>query len=82
MESQTIIARRIRPVYSLSAIQDEVRQLVERGSLTRQQRIYDIYQYIPPREWGYLECELEKGEYLLRDSIGDLLGMECWENDY
>lgn len=67
--------------YSLNMIQDEVRQLVERGVVDRQQPIYSLCQHIPSREWVCIECELEKCDFLLRDRIGDLMGHETWEND-
>lgn len=67
--------------YSLSVIQDEARELVQRGEISRQQPIYVLCKYIPAREWSYVEFELENNEYLLRDRIGDLLGREKWEND-
>lgn len=67
--------------YSLDVIQDEARELVKKGVISRQQPLYTLCQFIPPREWVMVECELEKGEYLLRDRICDLLGEEEWDND-
>ena len=67
--------------YSLTMIQDEVRQLVERGVVNRQQPIYSLCKHIPSREWVCIECELEKCDFLLRDRIGDLMGHETWDND-
>ncbi len=67
--------------YSLNIIQDEARQLVQKGVVSRQQPIYSLCQYIPPREWVGVECELEKCDFLLRDRIGDLIGCEQWDND-
>jgi len=67
--------------YSMNFIQDEARQLVQQGIVSRHQPIYVLCQYIPAREWASVECELEKGSFLLRDRIGDLLGREDWEND-
>lgn len=67
--------------YSLNVIKDEARQLVERGVISRQQPIYTLCEYIPPREWVCVECELEKCDFLLRDRIGDLIGREHWDND-
>ena len=67
--------------YSIEMIRDEVRQLVEQGSVSRRQPIYVLCQYIPAREWVCIECELEKCDYLLRDRIGDLLSCETWDND-
>ncbi|MDX2100640.1 MAG: DUF4327 family protein [Leptolyngbyaceae cyanobacterium bins.59] len=67
--------------YSLTIIQDEARQLVQRGVVGRQQPIYVLCQYIPAREWAWVECELERSNFLLRDRIGDLISQEDWEND-
>jgi hypothetical protein len=67
--------------YSINLIKDEVRQLVEKGTVSRHQPIYVLCQYIPPREWVCVECELERCDYLLRDQIGDLIASESWDND-
>jgi len=67
--------------YSINMIKDEVRHLVEKGTVSRHQPIYNLCQYIPAREWVCVECELEKCDYLLRDQIGDLMSSENWDND-
>lgn len=67
--------------YSIEMIKDEVRQLIDKGTVSRKQPIYLLCQYIPAREWVCVECELEKFDYLLRDKIGDLISSERWEND-
>jgi type VI protein secretion system component VasA len=67
--------------YSIDVIQDEARQLVEKGIISRQQPIYVLCQYIPAREWVCVECELERCDFLLRDRIADLIGSEEWDND-
>jgi hypothetical protein len=67
--------------YSLDVIQDEARQLVQKGVVSRQQPIYCLCQYIPAREWVCIENELENCDFLLRDRIGDLIGREEWDND-
>jgi hypothetical protein len=54
---------------------------VHEGVLSRQQPIYTLCQFIPPREWACVECELEKCDFLLRDRIADLIGSEKWDND-
>ena len=76
-----MIQSTIKIQYSLDVIQDEARHLVHEGVLSRQQPIYTLCQFIPPREWACVECELEKCDFLLRDRIADLLGSEKWEND-
>ncbi|MGB5959346.1 MAG: DUF4327 family protein [Coleofasciculaceae cyanobacterium] len=67
--------------YSLDVIREEVRHLVQTGIVSRNQRIYNLCQYIPAREWHYMEMELEQGSFLLRDRISDLIGREEWDND-
>ena len=67
--------------YSIDAIREEALHLLEKGTVSRQQPIYTLCQYIPAREWVCVECELERCEYLLRDSIGELVACEIWEND-
>ncbi|MBF4212324.1 DUF4327 family protein, partial [Pseudomonas donghuensis] len=67
--------------YSIRMIKDEVRQMVEQGVVSRHQPIYTLCQFIPPREWVCVECELERCDYLLRDQIGDLIASESWDND-
>ncbi|MBF2058578.1 MAG: DUF4327 family protein [Cyanobacterium sp. T60_A2020_053] len=76
---QTI--ERVATQYSIDMIKDEVRHLVENGNVSRHQPIYILCQFIPAREWVYVECELEKCDFLLRDQIGDLIAHENWEND-
>jgi hypothetical protein len=67
--------------YSMGLIQDEARQLVQKGVVSRNQPLYVLCQYIPAREWSCVEHVLEDNDFLLRDRIGDLLGREDWEND-
>ncbi|HAC65665.1 MAG TPA: hypothetical protein DCF68_19565 [Cyanothece sp. UBA12306] len=67
--------------YTITMIKDEVRQLVETGTVSRHQPIYVLCEYIPAREWVCVETELERCDYLLRDQIGDLVSCETWDND-
>ncbi|MBE9043406.1 DUF4327 family protein [Pleurocapsales cyanobacterium LEGE 10410] len=67
--------------YSLDEIKDEARHLVAIGKLDLHQPICVLCQFIPPREWICVECELERNDYLLRDHICDLLAKEEWSDD-
>ncbi|PSO52428.1 MAG: hypothetical protein BRC40_15535 [Cyanobacteria bacterium QH_8_48_120] len=67
--------------YSIDIIREEARQLVYKGTISRQQPIYALCQYIPAREWVYAEHELERYDFLLRDCVGDLISSESWSND-
>jgi hypothetical protein len=71
----------LRTRYSVEVLQEEARQLVKRGIISRQQPIYKLCEYIPAREWVCVESELERCDYLLRDRIGELIGSECWTSD-
>lgn len=67
--------------YPLEVIKEEVRYLLQTQKISRHQPIYILCQYIPAREWLQVESELALSDYLLRDSIGDLVSMESWSND-
>lgn len=67
--------------YTIDMIRDEARQLVYKGILSCQQPIFALCKCIPAREWVYVEQELERNEFLLRDRIVDLLGREDWRED-
>ncbi len=67
--------------YSLAAIKEEVRQLVDQGVIRRTQPIQILSEHLAAREWHQIEFELERSEYLLRDAIGDLVAHENWDND-
>jgi uncharacterized protein YqgQ len=67
--------------YDIEIIKEEARQLVKKGLISRQMPIYALCKYIPERDWGFFEIELENNEFLLRDRIIDLLGSEHWEED-
>ena len=67
--------------YTIEVIKEEAAQLVRQKRLHRQQPIYTLCQYIPAREWPEVECELERHDFLLRDSIIDLLSKEEWRTD-
>ena len=67
--------------YSIDEIKEEARQLVRQGRVDRQQRIYTLYQYLPPGEWHCIEGELERNDFLLRDRVIDLLGTQEWKED-
>lgn len=67
--------------YSIDAIRDEARHLVERGSLDRHQCLHALCKFYPEREWDSVERELEQNQFLLRDRIFDLVSKEDWAND-
>jgi Domain of unknown function (DUF4327) len=68
-------------LHSIAEIQDEVRALVARGSVNRQQRIYELSRYFDDRQWQNVEQQLAANNFLLRDRVIELAGKECWIND-
>ncbi len=85
--SLTLILLRIHQVmfaiyqYSITDLQDEVYELVMRGLVSPQQRIYELKKHVSDREWHNLEQLFADHNYLLRDRIIDLIGKESWTND-
>ena len=67
--------------YCITDFQDEVRALVARGSVGRQQRIYELRKYFSDRQWQNVERLLAEEDYLLRGHVIDLVGKESWIND-
>ncbi len=67
--------------YSIHAVQDEVRALVNKGSVGKQNQIYALARFFSDREWPKIEQVLQEHEYLLRDYVYDLIGRESWAND-
>ena len=67
--------------FSIHVIKDEVQALVAKGKLDRQSQLYRLSRYFADDEWRDIEHLLTLNEYLLRDTISDLLGKESWMND-
>ncbi len=67
--------------YSIADFQDELRALVARGAVSRQQRIYELRRHFDDRAWLNVEQLLNLHDYLLKDFIADLVGKEAWSND-
>jgi Domain of unknown function (DUF4327) len=66
---------------SIADIQDEVRALVAKGSVGRQQRIYELSKHFDDRQWRNVEQQLTANNFLLRDRVIELTGKESWVND-
>ncbi len=67
--------------YSITDIQDEVRTLVSRGLVGRQNRIFELSNHFSDRQWPKVEQLLQEHDYVLRAPIIDLVGKESWMND-
>jgi hypothetical protein len=67
--------------YSITDVRDEVRALVTRGLVGQQYRIYELRKHFSDRQWQNCERLFVEHDYLLRDRIIDLVGIESWTND-
>lgn len=67
--------------YSIHSVRDEVKALVDRGSINRGSQLYTLARFFGDRDWHSVEELLEENEYLLRDYVCDLIGHESWLND-
>ena len=67
--------------FTIADLQDEIRALVSKGTVSRHQSLYTLGQYFSHREWPQIESLLEAHSYLLRDQVGDLMPCERWLND-
>jgi hypothetical protein len=67
--------------FCLNDLKDDVRALVARGSVGRQQRIYELKRFFGDRQWQEIEHLVNEYDYVLRGRIIDLIGAESWTND-
>lgn len=67
--------------YSICDIRDEVQALVVQGVVGRKHRIYSLCSFFNYRDWLNIERILEANDFLLRDTVLDLIGQEIWLND-
>lgn len=81
MAAKTALDNIFSKQYSIAMLRDEARQLVERGMVSQQQPIFTLCNHISAREWPYVELELERNDFLLRDRLIDLIGQEQWSED-
>lgn len=67
--------------YSINAVKDEVKALVSKGMLSRKTQLFTLSRHFDNESWKEIEQLLAQNEYLLRDSVCDLVGQESWVND-
>jgi len=67
--------------YSIHAIKDEVQALLSKGVLSKKTQLFTLSKHFDNDTWQEIEHVLTQNEYLLRDSVCDLIGQESWMND-
>ena len=70
-----------RQRYSIQVIREEVQALVAKGALSKHVQLYGLSRFFDNQDWEEIERLLTLNEYLLRDSVCDLIGKESWLND-
>ena len=67
--------------YSIHALRDEVHALISKGVLSKKTQLFSLSRHFDDETWKEVEHLLTQHEYLLRDSVCDLIGQESWLND-
>ncbi|MGD1867685.1 MAG: DUF4327 family protein [Phormidesmis sp.] len=67
--------------YSINTVRDEVQALVGKGVLSKKTQLFSLSRHFDDEAWQEVEHLLTQNEYLLRDSVCDLIGQESWLND-
>jgi len=67
--------------YAICDVKDEVKALVAQGRVSRHHRIYSLCSFFCSRDWLEIERILEANDFLLRDTVLELIGREVWIND-
>lgn len=67
--------------FSIQAVKEEAQALVSKGLLGKHSQLYVLSRHFASDEWKEIEQQLTLNEYLLRDTVYDLLGQESWIND-
>ncbi len=67
--------------YSIHTVRDEVQALVSKGVLGKRTQLLALARHFDDDTWQEIDHILAQNEYLLRDSVCDLIGHETWLND-
>ncbi|MEL6940036.1 MAG: DUF4327 family protein [Cyanobacteria bacterium J06598_1] len=83
MTTQSTAAPSLKPlvvVHPMADFQRKVRSLVETKSIQPTDSLWKIA-FIFGDKWAHWKSELESFDFTMQDSIGDLLAVDCWEED-
>ncbi|MEO0769966.1 MAG: DUF4327 family protein [Cyanobacteria bacterium J06649_4] len=67
-------------VHPMADFQRKVRSLVETKSIQPTDSLWKIA-FIFGDKWAHWKSELESFDFTMQDSIGDLLAVDCWEEE-
>jgi len=83
MTTQSTAAPKLKEpvvVHPMADFQRKVRSLVETKAISPSDSLWKIA-FIFGDKWAHWKSELEAFEFAMQDSIGDLLAVECWEEE-
>ena len=67
-------------IHPMADFQRQVRSLVETKSIQTTDSLWKIA-FIFGDKWAHWKSELESFDFRMRDSIDDLLAVDCWEDE-
>ena len=67
-------------VHPMADFQRKVRSLVETKSIRSSDSLWKIA-FIFGDKWAHWKAELESFDFTMQDSIGELLAVDCWEEE-
>lgn len=66
--------------HPMAKFQRKVRSLVETKAISTQDSLWKIA-FIFGDKWAHWKAELEAFDFTMQDKIGDLLAVECWDEE-
>jgi len=66
--------------HPMDKFQRKVRSLVETKAISPSDSLWKIA-FIFGDKWPHWKAELESFDFTMQDSIGDLLAVDCWEEE-
>ncbi len=67
-------------IHPMAKFQRKVRSLVETKAISPADSLWKIA-FIFGDKWPHWKSELESFDFTMQDSIGDLLAVDCWEDE-
>ncbi len=67
-------------IHPMADFQRKVRSLVETKSIQPSDSLWKIA-FIFGDKWAHWKSELEAFDFTMQDAIGDLLAVDCWEEE-
>lgn len=80
IQSKSASLKEPTTLHPMADFQRQVRSLVETKSIQPTDSLWKIA-FIFGDKWAHWKSELESFDFRMRDSIDDLLAVDCWEDE-